>query len=116
MGCVFATKPAILHKLKSVGIILLILCCIIISLLALAASHGNPYSHFAHSNAIRYNLSIKKNAYKAINILSYTMSKVKHVVLKKHEEGGISRPVTIIVFAEPPFGFFLSIIPREARQ
>jgi hypothetical protein len=72
MGCVFATEPAVFIHLKSVRVIFLILFCIVISLLAFTASHGDSDSHLEHSYANQNILRIKKNACKAIKILSHT--------------------------------------------
>jgi SNF family Na+-dependent transporter len=82
MGCVFTAEPAIFVHLKPVGIIFLILFCIVISLLALTTSHGDSDSHLEHSNANQNILRIKKNACKAIKIISHANVKVKHRVKK----------------------------------
>lgn len=78
MGCVFAAEPAVLVHFKSVRIVLLILFCIIISLLALTASHGDSDSHLEHSYANCSYFTHKKSACKAIKILSHRQSKVKY--------------------------------------
>jgi len=78
MDCVFAAEPAVLVHFKPVRIILLVFGCIVISLLALAASQCDSDSHFKHSHANSLNFRIKKNARKAIKMISYRQFKVKY--------------------------------------
>jgi len=75
---VFAAEPAVLVHFKSVRIVLLVFRCIVISLLALAASQCDSDSHLKHSYANSLNFRIKKNARKAIKMISYRYPKVKY--------------------------------------
>ena len=53
MQCVLAAEAAILIHLESVGIVFLVLLCVIVTLLALAARESDLNSHFRHLLFIR---------------------------------------------------------------
>ena len=52
MQGVLAAETTVLVKLKTIGSVLLVLCCVVVSLLAFIASQCNFYAHLGTSNSI----------------------------------------------------------------
>ncbi len=97
MNGMLMAEPTIFSHFKSVGIVLFVFHCIIVSLLALSTSQCNFYSHLSHLQGLsknqiylKYNFishfHIKKKTYsETINNLTYIFVKVKVFYMFVHK-------------------------------